>query len=124
MYVRCIKFVYNKCTMYLLYIAAENKENHPSVHPVVAAVQPDDRRLPDPCPLPTSFSKRVQKSLERGVLSGNAKLALLRESFTYYYGICPNPLVHEYDTMCKKLCEKFPELKDKLCADEKKPWVC
>ena len=35
----------------------------------------------------------------------------LREAFTFYYGICPNPQ------------SKYPELKDKLPVDEKKPWV-
>lgn len=56
------------------YLTAENKEiNSPSAcssHAVIAAVQHDDQRLPNPCPLPTSLSKRVQKSLERGILSG------------------------------------------------------
>lgn len=47
----------------------------------------------------------------------------LREAFTFYYGICPNPLPHEYETMCETLCNKYPELKDKLPVDEKKPWV-
>ena len=105
------------------YSTTENKENcHPGCA-VTPTVLNDCRRLPNPCPLPTSFSKRVQKSLERGTLSGNAKLMFLREAFTFYYGICPNPLPHEYETMCETLCNKYPELKDKLPVDEKKPWV-
>ena len=108
---------------YYTYSTTENKENcHPGCA-VTPTVLNDCRRLPNPCPLPTSFSKRVQKSLERGTLSGNAKLMFLREAFTFYYGICPNPLPHEYETMCETLCNKYPELKDKLPVDEKKPWV-
>lgn len=104
----------------LSFLTPGNKENF---NPAGAAILPDCRRLPIPCPLPTSFSKRVQKSLERGILTGNVKLTFLREAFTFYFGICPEPEPHEYDMMCATLCNKFPELKDKLPEDEKKPWV-
>ena len=65
----------------------------------------------------------MQKSLEAGALSGNDKLMFLREAFTFYYGVCPNPLPHEYEIICEAICDKYPELKDKLPLDDKKPWV-
>ena len=44
--------------------------------------------LPDPRPLPTTFSKKTLQAIEKGNLSGNAKTRLLREAALFYYGLC------------------------------------
>ena len=106
-----------------IYYATENKENHQHGSTVTPTVLSYNRRLPDPCPLPTTFSKKVSKALESGPLAGNEKLMFLREVFTFYYGVCPNPLPCEYDKISEALCLKYPELQDKLPVDQGKPWV-
>ena len=72
-----------------------------------------DCRLPDPCPVPTVFSKKTMVAIQSSQLEGTKKLALLREASLYYYGYCQNPTSDEYSTMAKMLCEQYPQLKDK-----------
>ena len=72
------------------------------------------QRLPKQCPLPPSLSPSLTKSIEKKNLCGNVKLSLIRESCEFYYNICPNPTPDEYQVMAKTLCDKYPELKNKL----------
>ena len=74
----------------------------------------EDKRLPKQCPLPSSFTPSLSKSIEEKKISGNVKLCLIRESCEFYYSICPNPTPVEYQVMAKTLCDQYPELKNKL----------
>ena len=76
-------------------------------------VQVDNMRLPVPCPLPTTFSKICEESLQSGQLIGKLKLRMLRESAQFYYGLCPKPTPAEYNAMAKTLCDKYVQLQDK-----------
>ena len=69
-------------------------------------------RLPKPCPLPTAFSPAVHLSILQNEISGNCKLKMLRESASFFYGICPFPTPSEYLEMAKPLCDKYPLLQD------------
>ena len=71
-------------------------------------------RLPVPCPLPMSFSPCVTKAIADNKILGNNKLALIRECSLFYYGLCPYPTPKEYETMAKLLCDKYPDLKNKI----------
>ena len=77
-------------------------------------VQQDERRLPSPCPLPSTFTKPTLESIANEQLMGNMKIRLLREAATYYHGLCPRPNQTEYTSMSQMLCEKFPQLRDKM----------
>ena len=81
--------------------------------PVAALLDQSGNRLPEPCPIPTSFSRRVQQACLADDLSGLNRLAFVREAGMYYDGICPNPTPLEYTTMAKTLCNTFPQLRDK-----------
>ena len=91
-------------------IGGHNKENIPSP-PVTAQLS---KWLPKQCPLPSSFTPSLSKSIEEKKISGNVKLCLIRESCEFYYSICPNPTPVEYQVMAKTLCDQYPELKNKL----------
>jgi len=80
-------------------------------------------RLPTPCPAPTMFSQKTMVAIETNQLKGTKKLALLREASLYYYGYCQNPTPDEYNTMARVLCEKYPQLKDKLGQYDFHDWV-
>ncbi len=77
-------------------------------------VQFQSNRLPKKCPLPASFTPSVCKSFQNNEIRGNVKLTLIREACEFYYGICPNPNAAEYQIMAQTLCDKYPELKNKL----------
>lgn len=49
---------------------------------------------------------------------GCNKFRMLREACSFYRGICPNPTPSEYVIMAQTLCEKFPQIKDKLAKNE------
>lgn len=83
---------------------------------------PTTSHLPNPCPLPTTFTKKTNEACEKNQLLGTKKLAFLREASIYYYGLCPNPTSAEYITMAKTLCHKYPQLKDKI-SSEGQYWV-
>ena len=74
-------------------------------------------RLPNPCPLPTAFSPAVHFSILQNDISGNCKLKMLRESASFFYGICPFPNPSEYLEMAKALCNKYPLLQDTHCSN-------
>uniref|UniRef100_A0A1X7TSD2 Uncharacterized protein n=1 Tax=Amphimedon queenslandica TaxID=400682 RepID=A0A1X7TSD2_AMPQE len=82
----------------------------------------DKKRLPIPCPLPTVFSKTVHMALTENKLGGTDKLRMLRESASFFYGICPVPKPAEYQDMSRALCDKYPSLKD-LHAPNGEYWV-
>ena len=62
-------------------------------------VQAETQRLPDPCPLPNSFSRITHQAIEQGQLSGNMKTRLLREAVMFYFGICSGGSSTEYITI-------------------------
>jgi len=66
-----------------------------------------------PCPVPTKFTKDVANAIKNNQLKGIMKTRLLRQSATFYWGLCPWPTHDEYVTMAVTLCDKFPQLKDK-----------
>ena len=92
----------------------------PKVAKTKVTVVATGSRLPEQCPLPV-ISERTKEIISSGI-KGNNRFFLLREAVTFYEGICPNPASDEYVTMAKKLCHKYPELKDKDPIDNKY-WV-
>uniref|UniRef100_A0A1X7T0V6 Uncharacterized protein n=1 Tax=Amphimedon queenslandica TaxID=400682 RepID=A0A1X7T0V6_AMPQE len=74
-------------------------------------------RLPNPCPLPTAFSPAVHLSILQNDISGTCKLKMLRESASFFYGICPFPNPSEYLEMAKTLCNRYPLLQDTHCSN-------
>ena len=104
-------------------VANQNKDNCEPSKQVVPVVQPETRRLPDPCPLPNSFSGIARQAIEQGQLTGNMKTRLLREAAMFYFGICSGGSSSEYITMAKTLCKEYPELKDKKPVIEGEYWV-
>lgn len=87
-----------------------------------SADQIPDLRLPQPCPLPNTFSVETLEDEKKGQLVGCNKYRMLREACSFYRGICPNPTPSEYTIMAQTLCERFPQIKDKLPQDGI-PWV-
>ena len=86
---------------------------HLTVFTVVATTS-----LPDPCPIPSVFSKKVTKAIQKNQVNGNIKLTLIREAAVFYYGICPQPSQTQYDTMSRTLCDNFHDLKNKVVVDD------
>ena len=73
-------------------------------------------KLPDPCPLPTTFSKKTRQAIETGNISGNAKTRLLREAALFYYSLCDGcntGVSSTYVTIARALCAEYPQLRDK-----------
>ena len=81
--------------------------------PAVSVNQIPNLRLPHPCPLPNTFSVETIKAEEQEKMVGCNKFRMLREAYSFYHGICPNPTASEYTIMAQTLCEKFPQIKDK-----------
>lgn len=69
-------------------------------------------RLPNPCPLPATFSGILLDAISKNKLKGNLKTRLLRECAAFLQGICPHPRQHEYVAMAKAICDKYEDLKD------------
>lgn len=80
----------------------------------IKIVQQDERRLPVPCPFPSTLTKATLEAIANEQLMGNMKIRLLREAATYYHGLCPRPNQTEYTSMAQMLCEKCPQLRDKM----------
>ncbi len=76
------------------------------------------RRLPEPCPLPSSFSQKTIDAIERGDLLGTAKTRMLREAATFYFGICSGRYFSDYTTIAKTLCKEYPQLRDKMPTND------
>ena len=93
-----------------------------SKSPVVSVGQIPDFRLPHPCPLPNTFSVETLEAEGKGEMVGCNKFRMLREACSFYRGICLNPTPSEYTIMAQTLCERFPQIKDKLSTDGKY-WV-
>lgn len=84
------------------------------VHVASMTTQENERRLPEPCPVPySSFSQDVIEAIEKGQVKGNFRVRLIRQAADFYYGMCPHPNHFEYVTMAKTLCNKYPQLCDK-----------
>ena len=98
------------------------KEENPRPAQPSLKLMPKVTRLPVPCPLPL-FTTGSLEAAKRGGLKGNTKLRLLREAATYYNGICPWPTAQEYAEMAKTICDKYPQLKDKMPLNGEY-WVC
>ena len=80
-------------------------------------------RLPEPCPLPSTYSRKTTEAIEQGNLLGTAKTRLLREAATFYFGICSGRCCSsDYVTIAKTLCREYPQLKDKM-APNGEYWV-
>lgn len=64
-------------------------------------------------PLPTRFSFRVQKAIERGELvTKEIRLAFVRVCIDYFQPLLPNPGREGYPEIAKKLCDTYLCLKD------------
>ena len=98
-----------------------DKENH---DPDKTPTRPDTSvcRLPEPCPLPNTFSRKTMDAIERGELLGTAKTRMLREAATFYFGVCSGRYSSDYITIAKTLCKEYPQLKDKMPTNEEY-WV-
>jgi len=48
-------------------------------------------RLPESCPVPTTFSKEVSRAIESNNITGLIKDRLKWQIGTFYYAICPKP---------------------------------
>lgn len=90
-----------------------DKENR---DPDKTPTRPDTsvRRLPEPCPLPNTFSRKTIDAIERGDLLGTAKTRMLREAATFYFGVCSGRCASDYITVAKTLCREYPQLRDKM----------
>lgn len=71
-------------------------------------------RLPEPCPLPNTFSRKTMDAIERGELLGTAKTRMSREAAAFYFGVCSGRCSSDYITIAKTLCKEYPQLKDKM----------
>ena len=91
--------------------------------PAVSVNQIPNLRLPHPCPVPNTFSVETAEAEEQGKMVGCNKFRMLREACSFYRGICPNPTHSEYTIMAQTLCEKFPQIKDKLPENDGEYWV-
>lgn len=67
--------------------------------------------LPYDLPIPDRFSIKVEEAISRNEIL-NARLQLIKDAGNFYYGLCKHPKQGDYGRMAKKLCERFPELKD------------
>ena len=91
-----------------------DKENH---DPDKTPTRPDTSvscRLPEPCLLPNTFSRKTTDAIERGDLLGTAKTRMLREAATFYFGVCSGRCSSDYITIAKTLCKEYPQLRDKM----------
>ncbi len=81
--------------------------------------------FPEPCPVPprSSFSKRTCQAIDKGNITGNAKLRLLREAAMYYYSLTGENTSTPYVTIAKTLCTKYLQLKDKKPPIPGEYWV-
>ena len=91
--------------------------------PAVSVSQIPNLRLPHPCPLPNTFSVETVEAEEQGKMVGCNKFRMLREACSFYQGICPNPTPSEYTIMLQTLCDRFPQIKDKLPENDDEYWV-
>ena len=98
----------------------------PPVNPDKEECDPDDmptkpgtsvRYLPEPCPVPTTFSRKTMEAIEKGALVGNAKIRLLREAGMFYFGVCSGRCSSDYITIAKTLCREYPQLRDKMARN-------
>ena len=87
-----------------------------------AVMQVKQLRLPVPCPTPTTFTPNILRAIENKQLLGITKTRLLREATSFYWGLCPRPTHDEYVAMATALCDKFPQLRDKM-PPQGKYWV-
>ena len=85
--------------------AYSDEDNCEPSKPVIPVVPAETRCLPDPCPLPNSFSRITRQAIEQGKLTGNAKTRLLQEAAMFYFGICSGGSSTEYITIAKTLCQ-------------------
>lgn len=62
--------------------------------------------------LPERFSRRVSSAIESGQLFGEDRSAFVRECVDYFEPILPKPSKEQFTEMSRRLCDKFPSLKD------------
>ena len=79
-----------------------------------AVMQVKQLRLPVPCPVPTNFTPNVLRAIENKQLLGIMKTRLLRQAASFYWGLCPRPTHDEYVAMSITLCDKYPQIRDKM----------
>ena len=75
-----------------------------------------------PCPVLTNFTPNVLRAIENKQLLGIMKTRLLRQAASFYWGLCPRPTHDEYVAMSIALCDKYPQLRDKM-PSQGKYWV-
>ena len=59
-------------------------------------------------------TNKSDRAIEHQNLVGNHKLGLVREACEFFYSLCPYPTPKEYEIMARTLCDKYPELKNKI----------
>ena len=79
-------------------VAVEEKEDleQPEHELKPKVVKASTLRIPEPCPLPTIFTTITTTAIKKREIEGLKKLRLLRETTSFYRGICPNPTKEEY----------------------------
>lgn len=63
--------------------------------------------------LPSTFSRRVQESIENNTLGEpQNRLAFIRECVSYFESQLKRPTAEEYTAISKKICETYPVMKN------------
>ena len=62
--------------------------------------------------LPDKFSRRVTSAIESGRMFGDDRSAFVRECVDFFEPILPQPSKDQFSDISRKLCDKYPSLKD------------
>ncbi len=62
--------------------------------------------------LPEKFSRRVSSAIESGQLFAEDRSAFVRECVDFFEPILPQPSKEQFNDISKKLCDKYPSIKD------------
>lgn len=93
--------------------------NHAASTPRHSKSTEETSGLPKDLPFPQCFSIAV----ERAIADNNVqpvRLKLMNDISSFYYGICKHPRQGDYCRIARKVCDRFPELKD---VNSDKYWV-
>ena len=102
-------------------VVVDIKHSFKLLYFVFQNVQPNTCNLAN-TPLPTRFSFRVQKAIEKGELAEKEiRLAFVQDCVDYFQPLLPSPGREGYSEIAKKLCDTYPCLKDRRTSNY---WVC
>ena len=62
--------------------------------------------------IPEKFSRRVSTAIETGQLFGENRSAFVRECVDYFEPVTPTPSKEQFNEFSRKLCDRYPSLKD------------